>query len=269
MNLADLFPDGDYRFHLTLRRTEPREFFGPRDHTGRILAERARWLATEPALYAAALPEAEPLIDEFVGMSAGWKPTGSPSKESASLRGVARLGDLGGRFEPDLLFLSNEADASFRLRGGALCFPTGWALGEKLGQSLEAIHGAVPGLNPAIGTSIQQFLSRLKPGGAFLRDNWGFAATDELNLHPARHVAGPALPISFDKLWLRVEHQALVALPQSRGVLFGIRIALHRMDEVVESPAAPGLRRALESMPRELAVYKRIETVRAEIIARL
>jgi len=33
----ELFPDGDYRFHLTLKRGEPREFFRAQDATGRLL----------------------------------------------------------------------------------------------------------------------------------------------------------------------------------------------------------------------------------------
>lgn len=56
--LADFFPDGDYRFHLTLRRTGSREWwFAPRDASGRVLAERAHWLAREPACDAGLLPE--------------------------------------------------------------------------------------------------------------------------------------------------------------------------------------------------------------------
>jgi hypothetical protein len=51
-SLAELFPDGDYRFHLTLRRAEPRDFFAPRDDSGRVLAERRRWLESDPERYA-------------------------------------------------------------------------------------------------------------------------------------------------------------------------------------------------------------------------
>ena len=69
--LADLFPDGDYRFHLTLRRGEPRDFFAFRDTAGAILAERSRWLAAEPARYGALLPEGETLLAEFAGLASG------------------------------------------------------------------------------------------------------------------------------------------------------------------------------------------------------
>ena len=255
--LATLFPDGDYRFHLTLRRGEPRDFFQPRDITGRVLAERARWLAAEPARYAALTPEGEPLLAEFAALCAEW-----------GLATAATVGDLGAALEPDFLLLAPDATGAFRLRGGALCFPTGWALEEKLGHTLDFIHGVVPGLNPALASPIQQFLSRLKPGPAFHRDNWGLAATDELNLHPARGLPSPDLPTAPDRLWLRVEHQALVALPRTGGVVFGLRIALHRLDAVARDPAAAvGLRRALASMPPEMAAYKRLERVSNQVVS--
>ena len=271
-DLAELFPDGDYRFHLTLRRVEPRDFFAAHAASGRVLAERARWLAAEPARYAALTPEGEPLCAEFSSMSAEWAVAASVSEWKSPLahtRGYEELLALGAAVEPDILFLSRDAEGRFRVRGGVLCFPTGWSLEEKIGETLDFIHGAVPGLNPALGAPIHQFLSKLKPGVAFLRDNWGLAATDELNLHPARGIPPPASPVALDRLWLRVEHQALVALPESGGIAFGIRIALHRLDVVAATPAGRGLRRALETMPAELADYKRLSGVRAQVISLL
>jgi dimethylamine monooxygenase subunit A len=258
--LAELFPDGDYRFHLTLRRDDPREFFRTHDATGRMIAERARWLAAEPTRYAALRPEGAPLLAEFAELCAEW----------GAIAGGATPVTLGSALEPDFLLLSPDDAGAFRLRGGALCFPTGWALEEKLGHTLDAIHGVVPGLNAALAAPIRQFLAKLKPGVAFLRDNWGLAATDELNLHPARQIPPPSAPVALDRLWLRVEHQALVALPRTGGVLFGIRIALHRLDGVAcDDKAAAGLRRALATMPAELAAYKRIDRIREAVMALL
>ena len=286
--LAELFPDGDYRFHLTLRRGEPREFFRPRDVTGGILAERARWLAAdcsatgaakaEPARHAALMPESEPLLAEFAALCAQWDLLGTrrPRRVSSDAGDDAcgpsdeLLFALGTTLEPDFLLLSPDTTGAFRLRGGVLCFPTGWALAEKIGHPLDFIHGVVPGLNAALASPIQQFLARLKPGIAFHRDNWGLAATDELNLHPARGLPAPAPPVALERLWLRVEHQALVALPRTGGVVFGIRIALHRLDAVArDAAAAAGLRRALATMPAELAAYKRLAGVRDEVGRRL
>jgi hypothetical protein len=271
MPLSELFPDGDYRFHLTLRRAEPREYFAPQDPGGGVLAERSRWLDAEPGRHAALLPGGEPLVEEFAQLVREWGvvAANAPSSLLSSLehaRGYDLLQALGRALEPDILFLSPDAEGKFRLRAGALCFPTGWALEEKLGHPLDVIHGVVPGLNAALGASIQQFLAKLKPGPVFLRDNWGIAATDELNLHPARAVPPPAPPVALDRLWLRVEHQALLALPRTRGLVFGIRIALHRLDIVARDPAAPRLRHALATMPPQLLGYKRLDTVRSRII---
>lgn len=257
--LSELFPDDDYRFHLTLRRGEPRAFFAPQDRSGQVVAERQRWLAAEPSCYAALQEEGASAFGEFAAWCATW-----------GVAGTSGVVELGGALEPDFLLMVRDDEGRFRLRGGALCFPTGWALEEKLGERMDFIHGVVPGLNAAIGAQIDQFLDRLKPGAAFLRDNWGLAASAELNLHPVRGVAAPALPLSLERLWLRVEHQALFALPKTRAAVFGIRIALHRLDAVTSDAAVrAGLARALNTMPDELARYKRLDGIRAELLRQL
>ena len=260
MDLAGLFPDGDYRFQLTLRREAPERFFAKWDASGALLAERKRWLETDPAKYAMLRPDGEALMEEFVALATPWESRGA----LAAGRPASAL-TVGAAFEPDLLFLSADGSGEFRLQGGALCFPTGWALSEKIGHTLDFVHRVVPGLNPALAAPISLFLTRLKPGVAFLRDNWGIAAKDDLNLHPSRQVPPPALPVRMDRLWLRVEHQALMALSSTKGVVFGIRISLHRLDGLAGTKAGERLSRALVSMPSELACYKRIESVRQEI----
>lgn len=260
--LTELFPEGDYGFHLTLRRAEPREFFRAHDTSGLVARERAVWMSREPARYAILTPECRPLVDEFRALAADWGVLESAQSGTTE----DSLTEIGRGLEPDVAFLSADEQGAFRLRGGAVCFPTGWALEEKVGHTLDFIHGVVPGLNRVLGSPIQRFLTKLKPGTVFLRHNWGLAASDELNLHPARRIAPPTAPVRLDRLWLRVEHQALVALPQTRGVAFGIRIALHRLDEIAKSPAAHGLARALESMPSEVADYKNLTNIKLNVI---
>jgi hypothetical protein len=134
---------------------------------------------------------------------------------------------------------------------------------------MDIVHAAVPGLNAALGASIRQFLARLKPGVAFLRDNWGIAASAELNLHPARGIPPPEPPVDLRNLWLRVEHQALAALPETRGIVFGIRIALHPLATLAGTSTGARLRHALATMPSELAAYKRLDRIRSELLGRL
>jgi len=256
--LAALFPAGDYRFQLGLQKAEPAGFFAPRDPTGNILAERRRWLAQDAPRYARIESGTEGLVEETRRLATGW---GLPCMDV----GGPLIG-LGGALEPDLLWLAPDEHGNFRLRGGVLCFPTGWALEEKLGHTMDFIHGPVPGLNPALGSQVSQFLARLKPGAACTRHNWGLAATPELNLHPSRGHRHPASPLNPAQLWLRVEHQILYALPGGQGLLFGIRIEIIDLEQVRNEPvAAKGFSRALSSMPPAMAAYKRIDTIRDEL----
>lgn len=262
--LAELLPDEDFRLHLTLRRGRPEDFLRAADPSGELRRTRAHWLAAAPERHARVLPAGEALVREF---AATWPvPEASLPRPYGSTGLREDLWRLGTAYEPDLLFLAPDAAGVFRLVAGVLCFPTGWALEEKAGESIDFIHAPVPGLNPALGSPIRAFLGKLRPGIAFLRDNWGIAATDDLNLHPARALPGPARPVALDRLWLRVEHQMLTALPGGEGIVFAIRIANHRLDDVVRAGAGAGLKRALATMPEDLAAYKRLGEVRAELL---
>lgn len=262
-DLARLFPDEDFRHHLTLRRGDPRDFLRRRDDTEAVLVERRKWTAQDPARYAALEPAGEAAWRELCERVAQWGIACVPESDAA------RPSALGGLLEPDLLVLCRDEKGRWRLRGGALCFPTSWSLEEKLGRDVEEIHGPVPGLNAALGASIHQVMGRLSCDTTVERWNWGLAATPELNLHPARRLPAPALPVNLESLWLRLEHQALIALPRSGAVLFGIRISLHRLDAMVGTEAGRGLARALHSMPPGMAEYKRIEPVRHAVVAAL
>lgn len=251
--LAELFPDEEHRFRLGLRRGDAAAFFAGTADGPRLLAERSHWLDTFPGRHAALRPEGEPLRAAFAAL------VGEPED--------ATVADLGRRLEPDFLLLAPAGSGEHVLLGGALCFPTGWALEAQVGRPLEAIHGVVPGLNDALAGAIRRFMAGLRPGGAFLRANWGLAATAELNLHP--ELSRPRLASPFDpsRVWLRVERQLLAGLTEDGGLLFGIRVECHPLEEAVGDPAVrTGLGRALRSMSAPVAAYKGIEPVRTALL---
>ena len=139
-----------------------------------------------------------------------------------------------------------------------------------MGRPLDWIHQVVPGLNQHLGQPIDAFLRRMAPGISWLRANWGLSRSPELNQHPHRNLPRLDASVRPDEVWLRVEHQALVALPRSGGILFGIRVVVHPLDEIRRTPAAAnGLRRALETMPEDMAVYKGIAPARESLIRML
>ena len=257
--VAALFPDEDFRFRMTMRRGRPEDFFQGWDAAGGLLKQRRVTLQSAHAHCLRSTPEGDALLPALFQLAAGWN--------------LPKAGDwlgVGTQWEPDVLLLAPDVDGRYRLRGGAVCFPTGWALDEKIGRTLEEIHGVVPGLDASIGAAIHRLLGNLTPATAILRDNWGIAATDALDLHPRHQVPPPCPPVRLEQLWLRVEHQALVGLPDGAGVVFGIRIVLHRLDAIAADPLlARGLGRALASMPENIAGYKGLRTIRAELCHRL
>jgi hypothetical protein len=263
MTLTELFPDNDYRFQLRFERGEPADFFAPTSKHEVVAAERQRWFHSDPKTYAAVLPPGEELLAEVVGLADVWNGFTPPISTTAWQKCLA----LGEFWEADYLLLKADAAGAIRLYGGCLCFPSSWRLSDKLGQPIEFIHGPVPGLNPSIGAAIHKFLAALKPGVASLRHNWGLAHSAELNQHPDRGLPPLDATVSADEVWLRVEHQALVALPKSGGILFGIRVVNHALNEVKADPvAAARLCRALETMPAEMARYKNLTTARERIL---
>jgi dimethylamine monooxygenase subunit A len=280
-SLSELFPDQDHRFHLTLRKGSLAAFFGAPDRA--VLAERRRWFADAPARYLVGEAEAAPLVAEVERLAPEWvsSETGIPEANGGSV--IERLARLGGCLEPDIVLMAPDDAGNFRLRAGAVCFPSWWDVREKLGLTLEEIHGVVPGLNASLSPVIGQFLHKLRPGSPFERANWGLAATPELNLHPS--LARPRLssrneqsnPIGYfvsgahspwpRQIWVRIEDQILAALPATGGILFGIRVRVISLEEILADPRLrAGLHRALVTMPDDLATYKGIAPVRAALV---
>jgi hypothetical protein len=263
MTLAEIFPDEDYRFTLRFGRGEPAGFFAATSHHATLLAQRWHWLRAEPNTYAALVPEGVPLLEETTELAREWNGF-APSLGKLPWDECLALGEF---WEADYLLLKADAAGEIRLLGGCLCFPSSWRLHEKLGRSIEDIHGVVPGLNANIGPAVHKFLAGLKPGVASLRHNWGLSRSPELNQHPDRSLPRLDATVRADEVWLRVEQQALVALPRSGGILFGIRIANHPLAEVKgDLLAGARLIRALETMPEAMAVYKGIAPARMRLL---
>ncbi len=269
-----LFPAEDFRFRMGLRTGVARDFFSPSADSEAVLRERRHWLTTQPDRYRSLTGEGLALLNEFAEWldSGGSQVSAAPAViADADLPSArARLVALASRWEPDFVLLSPATGGGMRVVGGAVCFPSSWALEEKLGQTLAEVHGPVPGLNARLGSQIDAALSRLPAGVGWLRENWGLAADAELNRHPARALAPLGERASLATTWLRLEHQVLLRLPASSGLAFGIRVTIHPLAEVVRTPAVrAAFARALISMPAEVAAYKGLAAARAGLVAQL
>ena len=272
MDLSDLFAEENYRFHMSLRRGVADEFFGRTAAHEPIVAERRRWLEKAPRTYCDLLNDGATLLNECLDLARDWQSimAGEHERIAGLDSPQARCRQLAEIWEPDFLLLQPNTTGQFQLLGGCVCFPSSWSLAEKIGHPLAFIHGPVPGLNEQLGKSIDGFLTKLAPGQAWLRHNWGLSRSRELNQHPSRGLPRLDDSVRLDEVWLRVEHQALVALPRSNGILFGIRIAIHPLEEVKMQPEIAGnLSRSLLTMPEPVTAYKGLSQSRERLIALL
>ena len=266
--LAGLFPDADYRLQMRFQRGGVADFFNPWRELADVLEQRRHWLQHEPGTCCALLPDGAPLLEEWIERSRGWGfAPPLPQRHATPLESLRAIGEA---LEPDVLLLQPDAAGEMKLVGGCVCFPSSWSLAEKMGRPLDFIHRVVPGLNEQLGKPIAQFLQRLTPDLAWQRANWGLSRSPELNHHPRRALPRLDATVTPAEVWLRVEHQALVALPTTGGVLFGIRVVVHPLPEVLRNPqAARGLHRALQTMPDALADYKGLAPARRALLQML
>jgi dimethylamine monooxygenase subunit A len=191
--------------------------------------------------------------------AAGLRPNSDPSNDL--------LMELGTAWEFDFLLLQAATAGPPLLVGGVVCFPSSWSLEEKIGRPLNEIHDPVPGLNAQVGTQINTFLNRLAPGIAWERANWGLSASPELNQHPHRSLPRLGKDANWESTWMRIEHQALIALPRSAGLLFTIRIQTFPLASLRENPSvAPRFVEALKTMPAEVARYKNLHEARESLL---
>jgi hypothetical protein len=269
MTLSELFTGEDYQLKMRFQRGSVAEFFRPTGQHQELAAQRRFWLGTAARTYAAHFPEADALLEETIALAMASQTLSAETdiRFQSSVTAWERCLTLGESWEPDFLILKSDPPGPPRLLSGCVCFPSSWSLAEKIGRPLDFIHEVVPGLNEQLGSQINGFLSKIKPGISWERTNWGLSRSPELNQHPERGLPRLDTMVRAEEVWLRIEHQSLVALPENAGILFGIRIAVHSLGEVMRDLAATqGLIRALTTMPEPMARYKNLATARPVII---
>lgn len=285
--LAECLADSSFAFSLRGWPGDGPTFFLPSQDEVTLLAERRHWLAVDPSRYVAAEDSRETcdVLDEMrkrlaeTGLVNG---TGADPCDADSFPGgdaARRCLALGRVLEPDFVVLRSGLDGgcggqSARgavVLGGVVAFPSHWDFPSTLGQSVGRIHAVVPGLNEAIGVRIDQFLERLRAGKAWFRINWGISASAEPNQHPSRvvrRVKELSPPFSSSDLWFRVELQVLWRLPETGGIVFGIRPFSISFDRLREASSAGALRRQIATLPEAMCRYKGLgSTERARAIA--
>jgi hypothetical protein len=262
--LLDRLTQEEFTFNLRGWKEPAAAFFAPTAAKDEILAERCRWLAEDPARYLLHGLGSEEVIEEAVDFARqldpniAWPP---------HLTTVEQFRRLGAHWEPDIILCRKNASGRIVMEAGVVCFPSRWAPETRLGLPVETLHDPVPGLNAAIGAKIFNLLDRLPAGYAWLRLNWGLSASAERNQHLCRGLPPLSAATPPEAVWFRVEHQALVRLPATQGILFGIRVHSYPLGALRDHlGAARAVAGQLCSMPQDIRIYKGIQDV-AERVA--
>jgi hypothetical protein len=255
-----LLPDADFRLPMNLRVGDATRYWSRSGEAATVLAERARWIVDAPQRHVVFLDQAAETVREAVT----W--LGQASGMQFADAHAAACG-----LEPDWVLLSGDSERGFPVIGGAVVFPSGWGLDEKLGHSLAEAHRPVPGLEPAIGGSITTFMERLAPDAAWERDNWGLSADGALNHHPTHSYPRMTKAATLGTTYMRLERQFLTRLPRTRSILFGIRVTNHRLDHLLsEFPVlVQRLLRLLTTLPESMAAYKGLSDARRPLVEQL
>ena len=250
-----LFPDRDFEFKFGARPGDAVAFFANTANQKSLLAGRQASLDESPEHH---------LFEEPAGTEAVAECLAFAGLDEGGCRGCR---ELALHWEPDFLILLPDENGRFIFRAGAVCFPSSWRPEEKIGLPVHAIHLPVPTLNENLGVRIDKFLANLEPGKAWERSNWGLSRSAALNQHPTRDIPRLAPPFADDEAWIRIEDQVLYRLPQTRALLFGIRLVNVSLAELKQFPEAQaGLRRAIATMPEVVADYKNITEAREYLV---
>ena len=173
------------------------------------------------------------------------------------------------------LVLMRRGETGWRLAAASLSFPSSWKLREKFGKPIHEVHAPVPGFGHGTRNAelIARMFDNMRPETPVIRWNWSVYGDAEL-FHPhnspaRRFGAGERA----ENVFLRVERQTLRLLPESRDILFAIRIIVDPLEELERHSDAARIatvliEQLLAFKPEQLD-YKGMTLERDRLIARL
>jgi hypothetical protein len=158
--------------------------------------------------------------------------------------------------QEDCCILESD-DSEWILTAACVCFPSRWALTEKIDRNLTAIHAPVPGYETTLANPVDAFFDRLQPGQPKWRLNWTILDTDELHLPTDSAHRRPELLADLGDLTFRVERQTLRKMERSGAVVFTIRNYTTPLSVMCEDAGARlALLETLKTVQPDVAAYK-------------
>lgn len=170
--------------------------------------------------------------------------------------------------EDVVIFLKDDPkdeQQEYTLRAAITGFASGFDPSLSHNKVISQIHDVVPQYKSRLKVSMGRFFNRLEPSDLWLRFNWSVQTHDQhftIDLNHGRE--GQELKplsvgdIDFEhKCFLRCERQILTRMPKLRANIMTVRTYLTPMAQVKREGLAEELCRAIDSLPDDLAHYKK------------
>ena len=242
-------PDGDSIIESTRERTSEIEI-------------KRQLLQEDPDNYFQAAPSSEPAQREAASLIAQSAAIPVPEPDCSS-----PLLDVARQVQEDLVVLSGDSASGHPVIAGVVCFPSGWSIRDKMGQSILRVHQSVPEYESAMGASTDQLLERLKAGRPVWRMNWGVRTSSRLDQSP-KHLETLVGEVETlcaqnvgQRCHFRVERQTLSRLPTTHAILFTIHTH-HCPLQALTIEQMQILRGVLETCPQATLEYKGIAPIK-------
>jgi hypothetical protein len=281
------FAAGPYRMSMDLVTVPEAAWFELDEHYPAEMAERRRLLDTThgkvftatAASTAARFEALRRIADALAAHHPDWFTRQGPALRNHLTNEVWDLEapapdplEVAGRLVQEDLCLIQTGDDGPVFTAAVLCFPTRWRLLEKIGKPLAAVHGSVPLYADRLASPVDRFMQHIKTGPIACRVNWS-VVDDAALFQPEgkwRTEGKPGINAdnAGERLFLRVERQTLRRLPDSGAVLFGIRVHVYPLCEVIDrSDRAAALAGAVSALPAEMVHYKSVGPFKDSLLA--
>ena len=190
--------------------------------------------------------------------------------ELIDLKSDQPLLEIARHVQEDLTVLRGDPDAGFPLIAGAIAFPSGWCVGDKIGQNVLAVHRSVPEFADRLNSATQQLLTRLKLGRPVWRMNWGVRPSGRLDQSPIQQdyldeCRNNLLRETIGReCYFRVERQTLSRLPGG-DILFTIHTHQSPLEDL-DADERHKLRGTIAGCPEATLRYKGILPFRSLLL---
>jgi hypothetical protein len=278
------FEAGPYRMAMDLVAVPEAAWFEFDQCYAVEMAERRRLLSTAHEEVFATTPVSDAAREEALDLIVAALTAHHPdwfSRDGSEVRnhltgevwdlGAVDALELAGRLVQEDLCLVQNSDLGPIFTAAVLCFPSRWRLIDKIGKPLAAVHGPVPLYADRLARPVDRFMRHLKPGHIASRLNWSLLDDPSLFQPSGKWRVDGGSGINREnagsRVFLRVERQTLRRLPISEAVLFGIRVHVYPLDQVIDRPdRATALADAVRALPAEIQHYKSLLPFRKALL---